>query len=148
MDDAAREWPAALDSLPAIGAWVLARAATAGAEADAAQDLRLAIEEIVTNAITHGGATRLALRVEGGGGAVTAVIRDDARPFDPRQAPAPDPAAPLEARRVGGLGWYLVRRLMHDVRHRPLSGGRGNEVTLVRRLDGDRPDSGQPQDQR
>ncbi len=141
MDDAAREWPAALDALPGIGAWVAERAQAAGAALDAAQDLRLAVEEIVTNAISHGGATRLVLRVEGGGGSVTAVVRDDARPFDPRQAPEPDLDAALEQRRVGGLGWYLVRRLMHEVRHRPLAGG-GNEVTLVRRLDGGRPASG------
>lgn len=141
MDDAAREWPAALDALPAIGAWVAERAQAAGAALDAAQDLRLAVEEIVTNAITHGGATRVVLRVEGGGGAVTAVVRDDARPFDPRQAPEPDLDASLEQRRVGGLGWYLVRRLMHELRYRPLAEG-GNEVTLVRLLDGGRPASG------
>ena len=141
MDDAAREWPAALDALPAIGAWVAERAQAAGAALDAAQDLRLAVEEIVTNAITHGGATRVVLRVEGGGGAVTAVVRDDARPFDPRQAPEPDLDASLAQRRVGGLGWYLVRRLMHELRYRPLAEG-GNEVTLVRLLDGGRPASG------
>lgn len=141
MDDAAREWPAALDALPAIGAWVAERAQAAGAALDAAQDLRLAVEEIVTNAITHGGATRVVLRVEGGGGAVRAVVRDDARPFDPRQAPEPDLDASLEQRRVGGLGWYLVRRLMHELRYRPLAEG-GNEVTLVRLLDGGRPASG------
>ena len=50
-------------------------------------------------------------------------------------------AASLEQRRVGGLGWYLVRRLMHGIHHRPL-GPVGNEVTLVRRLDGGRPEAG------
>src|SRR5690606_14105090 len=63
VDDPAREWPAALTSLPAIGAWVAERAGAAGAAPDAAQDLRLAVEEVVTNAITHGGATHLALQV-------------------------------------------------------------------------------------
>lgn len=139
MDAAERQWPATLDSLPGIGAWVSERAQAAGAALDAAQDLRLAVEEIVTNAITHGGATRLALTVAGDEGAVTAVVRDDARPFDPRQAPAPDLEASLEARRVGGLGWYLVRKLIHEVRHRALDPG--NEVTLVRRCDGGRPES-------
>ncbi|HJS47742.1 MAG TPA: ATP-binding protein, partial [Gemmatimonadales bacterium] len=81
----------------------------------------------------------LALTVAGDGGAVTAVVRDDARPFDPRQAPPPDLEASLEARRVGGLGWYLVRKLMHEIRHRALDPG--NEVTLVRRFDGGRPES-------
>lgn len=138
MGDPAREWPAALASLPDIGAWVAERAGAAGAAPDAAQDLRLAVEEVVTNAITHGGATRVALQVEGGGGAVTVTVRDDARPFDPQQAPRPALEGPLERRPVGGLGWYLVFRLMQEVRHRPRAGG-GNEVTLVRRLDGERP---------
>jgi serine/threonine-protein kinase RsbW len=139
MEEATHEWPATLDAVPAIGAWVLERASLAGAEPDAAQDFRLSVDEIVTNAITHGGASRLVLAVQRLPGAVRIVVRDDARPFDPGTAPTPDLHAPAETRRVGGLGWHLVHRLMHDVGYRAL-GESGNEVTLVRRLAAGRPD--------
>ena len=48
-----------------------------------------------------------------------AEIQDDARPYDPLQeAPPPDLDSALEDRRVGGLGVYLVKTLMDDVRLR------------------------------
>jgi anti-sigma regulatory factor (Ser/Thr protein kinase) len=142
MEPAAREWPARLEVLPEVCGWVAARAVADGADADAAQDLRLAVEEIAINAINYGypgrAPGRLAVEVKRAADSIVVVLRDDADPFPPDRAPEPDLAAPVESRKIGGLGWYLVRHLMQEVHHRPL-GERGNEVTLVRRLDCGRP---------
>jgi anti-sigma regulatory factor (Ser/Thr protein kinase) len=46
--------------------------------------------------------------------------------------PEPDITLPLERRPVGGLGIFLSRKLMDEIRHRALPEG-GNEVTLVKR---------------
>ena len=142
MEPAAREWPARLEVLPEVCGWVAARAMADGADQDAAQDLRLAVEEIATNAINYGypgrAPGRLAVQVQRAADSIVVVLRDDAETFSPDRAPEPDLAAPVESRRIGGLGWYLVRHLMQEVHHRPL-GERGNEVTLVRRLDCGRP---------
>jgi anti-sigma regulatory factor (Ser/Thr protein kinase) len=46
--------PATLDSLGAIAEYVLAAAASAGLDKRASYNLRLAVDEIVTNIIVHG----------------------------------------------------------------------------------------------
>ena len=64
------------------------------------------------------------------GGLCIVVIRDHGRPFDPGRVPAPDLESPISRRQVGGLGIYLMRRLMDEVRFR--FDRNGNELTLVK----------------
>jgi anti-sigma regulatory factor (Ser/Thr protein kinase) len=58
------------------------------------------------------------VRVEIVGPTVVATVTDDGRPFDPRDAPAPDLEASLDTRRVGGLGMHLVRSCMDAIEYR------------------------------
>ena len=50
-------------------------------------------------------------------GGVMLTVEDDGPAFDPLSLPAPDLTASLEARRVGGLGVFLVRQVMDSVRY-------------------------------
>src|SRR5262249_49331941 len=50
-------------------------------------------------------------------GVLELTIEDDAAAFDPLMVPLPDTMAPIESRPVGGLGIYLVRRLMDAVEY-------------------------------
>src|SRR5215831_8900691 len=80
-------------------------------------DLQLALEELFTNALRHGGCegrnavarVRLERTAEG----VQAEFWDAGHEFDPQTAPAPDLAAPLMERPAGGWGLHLVRHTMH-----------------------------------
>jgi anti-sigma regulatory factor (Ser/Thr protein kinase) len=109
----------------------------AGVDRETAFDIRLDTEEVVTNVIDHGyagapaGPVRVQVRREPAQVVIT--IEDLARPFDPALAPRVDPLAPIEERRVGGLGWHLVRQVMDEVRHEPRT-PHGNRVTLVKRI--------------
>jgi serine/threonine-protein kinase RsbW len=110
----------------------------AALDADVAFDVRLATEEVVTNVIEHGYAGAdvpgpIAVRFRREPRQVVITIDDLAPPFDPATIRPPDPTAPLEARRIGGLGWHFVRRVMDEVRHEHRL-PRGNRVTLVKRL--------------
>jgi serine/threonine-protein kinase RsbW len=62
------------------------------------------------------------------------VVLDDAAPFNPLEAPAPDTAEPLETRSPGGLGIALIRQLMDVVEYDRLEVG--NRLRLRRRLTG------------
>ena len=62
---------------------------------------------------------------------LTVMIRDHGQPFDPDKAPAPNLEADLEERPVGGLGVFLIKRLMDEVRYEML-GEAGNLLTLVK----------------
>ena len=96
-------------------------------------DVRLAVDELVTNAIGYGydddGERRIdiALRLEGD--TLTVEIADDGKAFDPLQAPEPDFSAPAEERAKGGLGIWLVRKTMDTVAYRHENGR--NVVTLT-----------------
>jgi anti-anti-sigma factor len=110
-------------------------AARAGLDADRAGELRLAVEEACRNVIEHGyppgrpGPIRLSIAVHADRVVVTVV--DAAPTFDPADAPEPDLTADWRQRRIGGLGWHLIRRVMDSVVHDVPPGG-GNRLTLVK----------------
>jgi len=46
---------------------------------------------------------------------LTAELEDDGRPFNPLEAAEPDLSIPLEERKIGGLGIFLVRKFTTDL---------------------------------
>ena len=126
------------DRLADLLAFVQRACERAALDADVAFDVRLATEEVVTNVIEHGYAGAdvpgpIAVRFRREPQQVVITIDDLAPPFDPASIRPADPTAPLEARRIGGLGWHFVTRVMDEVRHEPRH-PRGNRLTLVKRL--------------
>ena len=103
----------------------------------AAFAMRLAAEEVCANVIAHGypggepGPIRI--RFEHRPGALAVTVEDRGIPFDPADAPPPPIEEPWDVRPIGGVGWYLVRRMVDEVHHEALPGG-GNRVTLIKRL--------------
>lgn len=78
--------------------------------------LMVAVDEVVSNILNHGGEA-LAVRVSAGAGGAAAwvEVEDDGPPFDPTAAASPDTGLALEDREVGGLGIHLVRKLADEV---------------------------------
>lgn len=91
-------------------------AAGAGVPPERALQLVVALDEILTNSILHGGLApgdRIALRLDAPGGALRAVVEDGGPPFDPlADAPSPVLEGPAEARPIGGLGLHIARSLV------------------------------------
>jgi anti-sigma regulatory factor (Ser/Thr protein kinase) len=110
-----------LDEVRRADAWLRA-ALLAHASEPVLHDLALVLEEVLTNVIRHGyGAEqegRIDLSAEVHDGRLRLEVRDRARPFDPLRATPPDLEADLAERPVGGLGIFLVRRLMDRVEYR------------------------------
>lgn len=89
-----------------------------------AMHLDMSVEEIVSNVIKYGfddgdvheNAIDIALTLDGDRLAIR--IADSGRPFDPlADAPAPDTAASVEDRAIGGLGVHIVKTVMSEVRY-------------------------------
>jgi phosphoserine phosphatase RsbU/P len=84
-------------------------------------NLNLAIEEIVTNIISHGYTDdrehiiRVNLNVQPG--EVRIEVEDDGQPFNPLEAPEVDITKPLEETTIGGLGIHLVRKVMDGLEY-------------------------------
>ena len=101
---------------------------------DVAWQLRVAVDEIVSNIVIHasaGAPPAIDVDFRREGDAVEIAIADDGPAFDPFGRPDPDVSAPLEAREPGGLGILLVRGLMDDVRYTRTA---KNVVTLRKRI--------------
>ena len=82
----------------------------------------LVLEEMVTNVIKYGFADdaeheiEIFLNVENGELAIS--VADEGMAFNPLTAPEPDLSAPIEERKIGGLGVLMVRKLMDHVNYR------------------------------
>jgi len=108
--------PATLESLQSIGRYVLEAAERAGLDRSRAYRLRLAVDEIATNIITHGGevgAASPAIDVSSRliDAALVIALEDTGPAYDPLAAPPPQGLdRPLAERAIGGLGVYLAVR--------------------------------------
>jgi len=84
--------------------------------------VNLALDEIVSNVIRHGwkdgGEHQIEVQVYRRGAELRVEVEDDAVPFNPLEAPAPDITRPLEERPAGGLGIHLVRHIMDSLEYR------------------------------
>ena len=95
--------------------------------------VNLVLEELAMNTINHGhdgGLHEISITFNSTDDALTIDIVDDGKPFDPlTDAPMPDVNAPLHERPIGGLGVFLVRKLMDELTYRREEGR--NHLTLV-----------------
>lgn len=131
--------PATLESLTEVTRFVQEIGSAAGLLDEQEYRIRLAVEEIATNIITHGYGESdrpvpadASFAVEGAAEEDRVWVRliDDAPEFDPTRTTDPaDLDSPLEQRRIGGLGIYLVRTSLDEFTYERVAGQ--NLVTLA-----------------
>ena len=101
-----------------------------------AMSLNLALEEAVTNVVLYaypqGTAGTVDVSAKAHGGKLTFTLSDSGTPFDPTQVPDADTNAPLEERRIGGLGIHLVRNIMDSVKYEYSEGK--NILTMIKNI--------------
>ncbi len=106
--------PGTLDSLSAIAQYIMKAAQEAGLEKKAAYKLRLGVDEIATNIVTHGyeesgreGSITCCAKISPE--TLTVTLEDTGIPYDPTTRPELEILdTPLEERPMGGLGVYLA----------------------------------------
>jgi len=98
--------------------------------------IQLAADEASTNIIEHAyagiddGKIEIDCRFEAD--ELKIVMRDNGKSFDPSSVPEPNIEADLSERKIGGLGMYLMRKLMDEVHYESLP-GTGNSLTMIKR---------------
>lgn len=106
---------ASLGALAAISDFVVEQARAAGMDEHAVWEVQLAVDEAATNVVQHSYANTagpVTITTRCTDGEFEVMLRDQGAPFDPNNVPEPDLVSPLEERRTGGLGLYLMRKLM------------------------------------
>jgi len=129
--------PAILDNVPLTMDTVIGAVSRLGLDERTLQQIRLVVDEACANVVTHAyegmepGDMEIACYHDPGWLVIS--VRDWGQGFSLEQIPAPDLDAPLEDRSLGGLGLFLVRHFMDRVEY-SCDAGRGNELTMVKRL--------------
>ena len=99
-------------------------------------NIQLATDEAASNIIEHAyeGISNGVLDISCGmeADAIKIILIDYGLPFDPSIVPVPDLKADLSDRKIGGLGLFLMRKLMDDVHYDPLP-NKSNVLTMIKR---------------
>lgn len=123
-------------NLDAIRAFVGRAAEQAGFSPRDVYAVQLAADEACSNIIEHAYGGRsdgvIEISCEAREGQLTVVIHDQGKGFDMSAVRQPNVSGPLEDREVGGLGVYLIHKLMDEV-HFESSGKKGNTLTMIKR---------------
>ncbi|MBT3251220.1 MAG: ATP-binding protein [Candidatus Marinimicrobia bacterium] len=89
-------------------------------------DIRLATEEVFANVVSHGykspGDQLIHITFENSGDDMSIIIIDSGKPFDIEKVEKPDINLPMEKRKIGGLGLFLIYELMDEVIYNSTAG--------------------------
>jgi serine/threonine-protein kinase RsbW len=121
--------------LVCIRRFVETSAAALGADPAVVPGVVLAVDEAATNIIMHGYGRQggeIDIKLSRRGDALVVHLSDQAPPFDPTTIPPPDLTLPLDKRPVGGMGIFLMRKVMDDVSYRRTPDG-SNKLIMVKR---------------
>lgn len=130
------KFPAQFQYLDEIRDFVAEIARQGGFSDKEIYSIQLAADEAASNIIEHAyeGVTDGELEIACGmkGDLLTITLHDHGQPFDPASVRPPDLKADLSDRQIGGLGIYLMRKLMDEVEYESSTHG-GNRLTLTKR---------------
>ena len=115
-----------LEQLTRLYEFLDLHASAYGLEEQLTMQIKLALEEVVTNVILYAYPDKkdqdIRIDMNYGNKQLTIVITDKGTPFNPLEMKEPDITLPPEERPIGGLGIYLVTQLMTEVTYSRSSG--------------------------
>ncbi|MFI5236990.1 MAG: ATP-binding protein [Ignavibacteriales bacterium] len=127
------------ENLSKIRDFVGANASTAGVSQSTVENIVLAVDEACTNIIKHAYKSspdgEIIIQIEYDESRLTITIIDYGKSFEPERIPQPDLRKYYNERKVGGLGMYLMKSLMDDVKYTSIP-GKYNQVLLSKNLRG------------
>ncbi len=103
---------------------------------DVAFSVKFAVEELFTNFVKYNLSSKSEISLDlsiDGKNLVVRLTDHEAQPFDPTKAPDPNLHAPLEQRRAGGLGIFLVKRMIDKIEYHHTD--KMSTITLVQSLE-------------
>ena len=124
------------DQLDAIREFAARAARDAGMDDSSVYAVELSMDEACSNVIEHayegmdGG--EIECTCDSDKDKLVIIIHDHGKSFDPSSIELPDLDSDLESRPIGGLGIFLMKKLMDEVLFEPM-GEKGNVLTMIKR---------------
>ena len=125
---------AKIENLEAMFKFVREASAAQGFDEKKIGQVQLAAEEALVNVIKYaypGKSGDLEISCENKKEGLEIAISDSGIPFDPLSLPEPDIHSPMEKRKIGGLGIFMMRKIMDEVKYRREDNR--NILTLLKR---------------
>lgn len=125
-----------LDEIGTLAEFIEELGAELSLSMDTTMYINLALEEAVSNIImyaypqeeTH----EIILKTTATESQLIFLLTDNGLSFDPTSAPEVNLNIPADERQIGGLGIFLIRRIMNEVTYRRLDGE--NHLTMKKNL--------------
>jgi len=96
--------------------------------------ISLAVDEACTNIIKHAYSNDLTkqikIKIKTSENKFTVIITDSGKHFDPNKIPEPNIEKNQKMKKGGGLGMFLMKKLMDEVHYNPKVNG--NELILIK----------------
>ncbi len=125
------------DNLALIREFTRSSAAECGFSEETVGKIILAVDEACTNIIKHAYKYspdgNITINIKFDQKKFIISITDEGIHFDPSRVPEPDLVEYYKQKRAGGLGVFLIKKLMDEVKYSTLSGNK-NQVVLVKYL--------------
>ena len=110
-----------VNEVPMLGEWMEVTGEQLGLPMAAVFQLNLALEEAFVNVVDYAypgkNGMPVQLNMDGAGETLTFTLIDEGEPFDPTTLDEPDTSLSAEERPIGGLGVFLVKQIMDEVRY-------------------------------
>lgn len=90
----------------------------------------ISIDEILSNIIQYSGCSTIEVGVSVNGTRASLRFIDDGREYDPNEAPEPDITESAEEREIGGLGLFMVKKMMDSLEYERKD---GKNILIVRK---------------
>ena len=104
-----------MESVERVAEFIEGRLEALEVPAKTAVRLKIALDEIFSNIVRYSGASQAQVGCLVEQGVLKLTFQDNGMPYDPLQAKEPDITASAEEREIGGLGIFMVRRMMDSV---------------------------------
>jgi len=130
--------PAVLSEVTRACSFVEEAAQAAGFDERGVYHCQLAVDEWCTNIVQHGYEAHgeddgiIEVNCQSEADRMTITIIDDSPPFDPTLLADPNMNGSIEERQPGGLGWYLVKKIMDRVVYEYVD--RHNRLEMVKMI--------------
>ena len=107
------------------------------ADKKASYQLHLALEEILVNVVNYAydgkdGDVEISYDIDSSNREIKVIIKDSGKKFDPTKAEDPKLEGTAKERKIGGLGIYIVKNIVDDIKYSRIENK--NTLEIVKRF--------------
>ena len=118
-EKAVKVFKASLGAIPEVKQYILEKTGPLLRDKKKEMQILLAVEEIIVNIINHAQIKRpeIIIEIDISSKKLTVKILDYGIPFNPLEVGEPDIKSSLLEREIGGLGLFLVRQVVDEIKY-------------------------------